>query len=52
VNKLRGSGINVIVVQDSEVPVKPDAIFPNNWFTAGKDGKVIIFPMKPANRRL
>ncbi len=46
------AGINIIVVQDTEVPAKPDAIFPNNWFTAGRDGRVFIFPMKPANRRL
>ncbi|HVX51724.1 MAG TPA: arginine deiminase-related protein [Chitinophagaceae bacterium] len=49
---LRKKGINVIVVQDSPLPVKPDAIFPNNWFCTLQDGTIAVFPMYAPNRRL
>jgi hypothetical protein len=52
VKKLVQVKVNVIVVPDSISPVKPDSVFPNNWFTTGKNGEIFIFPMKPANRRL
>lgn len=50
--KLIDIGINVIVVNDTKLPIKPDAIFPNNWFTTHTDGKVFFYPMKAKNRRL
>ena len=31
---LRKHGVNVVVIEDTETPTKPDAIFPNNWFWA------------------
>lgn len=51
VNTLRLNGVSVIVVNDTEEPPKPDAIFPNNWFSAGSDGIVHVFPMCAPNRR-
>ncbi|MCB0741350.1 MAG: amidinotransferase, partial [Chitinophagaceae bacterium] len=52
VTTLRQQKINVIVVEDSASPMKPDAIFPNNWFCTSPQGKIDIFPMYAANRRL
>ncbi|HWB24210.1 MAG TPA: arginine deiminase-related protein [Chitinophagaceae bacterium] len=49
---LRKKKIEVIVVQDTEKPVKPDAIFPNNWFCTLQDGTLAVFPMFAPNRRL
>ena len=48
---LRDQGVRVIVVEDTEVPVKTDAIFPNNWFSTHPDGKFITYPMYSLNRR-
>lgn len=52
VQKLQAEGINVHVMEDSLIPVKPDAIFPNNWFTTHTDGNMFLYPMKAPNRRL
>ncbi|PZX55545.1 citrulline utilization hydrolase CtlX [Algoriphagus chordae] len=49
---LRDQGVHVIVEDDSSVPVKPDAVFPNNWFSTHPDGKLILYPMYSPNRRL
>lgn len=49
---LRSKGITVEVIQDTELPVKPDAIFPNNWISFHKDGTVVTYPMFAENRRL
>ncbi len=51
VNKLLSNGIDVKVIQDSEEPVKPDAIFPNNWGSFHADGTMVLYPMKAPNRR-
>jgi len=48
---LRTHDIAVEVIEDSKIPPKPDAIFPNNWFCTLPSGKVIIFPMFAPNRR-
>lgn len=48
---LRSKGITVEVIQDTELPVKPDAIFPNNWISFHKDGTVVTYPMFAENRR-
>lgn len=48
---LTKNGINVTVFNDSLSPIKPDAIFPNNWISLYEDGKVIIYPMFAPNRR-
>ncbi|MFN3997678.1 citrulline utilization hydrolase CtlX [Algoriphagus sp.] len=49
---LRDQGVNVLVVEDTEEPVKTDSVFPNNWFSTHPDGKLILYPMFSTNRRL
>lgn len=51
VDLLRKHGIDVVVVKDTEDPVTPDSIFPNNWFSTHPDGKVVLYPMCAPNRR-
>lgn len=52
VTKLRAEGVQVQVFEDSLVPTKPDAIFPNNWISIHADGTVVLYPMCTPNRRL
>jgi hypothetical protein len=52
VSRLRAAGVEVIVVEDREMPVTPDAVFPNNWVTFHQDGLIITYPMQAAKRRL
>ncbi|RFC55647.1 citrulline utilization hydrolase CtlX [Brumimicrobium aurantiacum] len=49
--KLSEKGVNVLVIEDTPTPVKPDAIFPNNWGSFHADGRVILYPMLAENRR-
>lgn len=49
--QLREVGVTVRVVQDSENPKKPDAVFPNNWVSWMPDGSVIVYPMAVPSRR-
>ncbi len=48
---LTGEGITVCVVEDSDSPRKPDAVFPNNWVSFHRDGTVVLYPMHAENRR-
>lgn len=48
---LREAGINVIVFEDTISPVKPDAVFPNNWISLHEDGTLVLYPMCTPNRR-
>ena len=43
--------IEVIIVEDTEYPYTPDAIFPNNWMSLHTDGTMILYPMMASNRR-
>jgi hypothetical protein len=52
VDLLRAHEVAVEVFDDTPDPAKPDAIFPNNWISFHEDGKVILYPMMAANRRL
>ncbi len=52
VAKLRQIGVNVIVIEDTLVPSTPDSIFPNNWISFHRNGKVGVYPMFAENRRL
>lgn len=52
VGKLREKGINVITIKDTLDPHTPDSIFPNNWVSFHKDGKVVLYPMFASNRRV
>ncbi len=49
---LAGAGIEVVVAADTGTPVKPDAVFPNNWVSFHADGSVVLYPMLAANRRI
>ena len=51
VDVLRKHDINVVVVDDTPAPVKPSAIFPNNWLSTSPEGIVSVFPMYAPNRR-
>src|SRR5438874_493339 len=51
VQTLRAAGVNVHVFEDTAVPEKPDAVFPNNWISTHADGRVTLFPMYSALRR-
>ncbi len=50
--QLRNAGIEVIVVEDTAVPIKTDAVFPNNIFSTHEDGRAVLYPMLSKNRRL
>jgi hypothetical protein len=52
VDTLSAHDIALEVYDDTEEPVKPDAIFPNNWISFHEDGKTILYPMLAENRRL
>lgn len=47
---LRGHGVDVLVVDDTEAPVTPDAVFPNNWVSFHAGGEAILYPMAYASR--
>ncbi len=51
VGLLLGAGVQVIVADDTAMPAKPDAIFPNNWVSFHADGTVVLYPMLAVNRR-
>jgi hypothetical protein len=44
--------LRVHVFPDTPEPAKPDAVFPNNWFSTHADGTVVLYPMLAPNRRL
>ena len=48
---LRNHDINVFIIDDTPAPVKPSAIFPNNWLSTSPEGIVSVFPMYAPNRR-
>lgn len=51
VEKLRAAAIEILMVQDSNQPVKTDAVFPNNWFTTHEQGELVTYPMFSPIRR-
>lgn len=51
VDKLRGVGVNVVVVDDTLNPDTPDSVFPNNWVSFHENGDVALYPMFAENRR-
>ncbi|RMG76699.1 MAG: amidinotransferase [Bacteroidetes bacterium] len=52
VQTLRKEGVNVLVGEDTRYPVKPDAVFPNNWVTFHEDGTIVTYPMFAPTRRV
>lgn len=49
---LRKNHVQVWVVDDTEDPHTPDAIFPNNWISMHDDSRMVLYPMQAENRRL
>jgi hypothetical protein len=49
--RLSEKGVRIVVADDTTDPVKPDAIFPNNWVSFHRDGTVVLYPMLAPNRR-
>lgn len=52
VDILRDNDIDVLVIEDTLTPAKPDAVFPNNWISMHADGTIFLYPMKTENRRI
>jgi hypothetical protein len=52
VYQLKQEGIDVLVYQDTQLPEKPDAVFPNNWVGLHDQGIRVYYPMLAKNRRL
>lgn len=52
VKTLQGAGVDVTVIQDTETPLKPDAVFPNNWVSFHQNAAVITYPIYSPLRRL
>ncbi|MBI1768907.1 MAG: amidinotransferase [Bacteroidetes bacterium] len=50
--KLTSKGVDVNVFDDTALPIKPDAIFPNNWISLHTNGTMVLYPMCTPNRRL
>lgn len=51
VQALEAAGINPIVFEDTDSPIKPDALFPSNWVSFHADGTACLYPMESPNRR-
>ena len=50
--RLSDAGVEVVVLDDTPDPAKPDAVFPNNWVTFHADGTMVMYPMAAPSRRL
>jgi len=48
---IASAGVTVCVAEDTAEPIKPDAVFPNNWISWHRDGTTVLYPMLAANRR-
>jgi len=51
VRTLSAAGVKVHVFDDTLAPEKPDAVFPNNWFSTHHDGRIALYPMYTPSRR-
>lgn len=49
---LRAEGVTCVVVEDTENPRKPNAVFPNNWISFHSDHTAILYPMRTPSRRV
>lgn len=52
VDTLSHHGIEVVAFEDDATPPKPNAVFPNNWFSTWPDGRVYLYPMATKSRRI
>lgn len=48
---LAAEGVEVCVAEDSAVPRKPDAVFPNNWVSFHPCGTLVLYPLANVSRR-
>jgi hypothetical protein len=48
---LESEGVTLCVVPDTASPLKPDAVFPNNWVSFHEDGTLVLYPMESPSRR-
>ncbi|MGH9321472.1 MAG: citrulline utilization hydrolase CtlX [Vicinamibacteria bacterium] len=51
VERLSEEGVEVLVRRDRVEAPSADSIFPNNWVTFHEDGRAVLYPMEPPNRR-
>lgn len=51
VQLLQEAHIRVHVFNDTAEPIKPDAVFPNNWLSTHQQGTAVLYPMCAPNRR-
>ncbi len=49
---LRKNKVDVTIIEDTADPSTPDSIFPNNWISFHEDGRIFLYPMFAANRRM
>jgi hypothetical protein len=49
---LRAHNIEVIMFRDTDFQPKPNAVFSNNWLSTWPDGRVFLYPMATASRRI
>jgi hypothetical protein len=52
VRTLSAAAVKVHVFDDTLAPEKPDAVFPNNWFSTHHDGRIALYPMYTPSRRV
>jgi hypothetical protein len=50
--RLAGARVEVLVLDDTADPAKPDSAFPNNWVSFHADGRLVLYPMSAPSRRL
>jgi len=48
---LEAQGVRVHLAQDTPRPLKPDALFPNNWVSFHPGGTVVLYPLQAPSRR-
>jgi hypothetical protein len=49
---LLANGVEALIYEDTPFPEKPDAVFPNHWFSTHADGTICLYPMLTENRRI
>lgn len=49
--ELQEHNIEVRMFNDTQLPKKPDAVFPNNWISFHEDKKIAVYPMYSKVRR-
>ncbi|MCB9033612.1 MAG: amidinotransferase [Chitinophagales bacterium] len=44
------NNISITIINDTITPIKPDAIFPNNWISTHSNRTIFLYPMYSKNR--